>query len=290
MEDLLINKSSRSYWDSVWQSSSTSGGRMAGYVNGRICDYLYKRAFTAPTAGSRLLELGCGGSSMLPHFAARFGFQVSGIDYSELGCEQARQALSKAGVSGEIACADFFAPPPELLDSFDVVWSNGVIEHFADTASVVRHFAQFLKPGGLLLTVVPNMAGAVGLLLSKLNRRVYDMHVILDREAVRRAHVAAGLTVTDCDYLMTVNFGVCYCLDGIRIGSIEYYLKKSAIFGLLAGTLAVWTLEDMAGKRLPSNSFSSPYIVCAARRGATSSSLDAAPTSIARAKPVMGVK
>jgi len=86
---------------------------------------------------------------MAPYFAKEFGFKVYGIDYSEIGCKQAREVLSNTGVEGNVICAIFFSPPENLIDAFDVVVSFGVVEHFEDTAGIAA-FSRFLKPNGIL--------------------------------------------------------------------------------------------------------------------------------------------
>lgn len=52
------------------------------------------------------LEIGCARSRWLPYFAKEFGFEVSGIDYSEVGSQQATQILFNEGVQGNIVFAD----------------------------------------------------------------------------------------------------------------------------------------------------------------------------------------
>ncbi|MDO8435043.1 MAG: class I SAM-dependent methyltransferase [Candidatus Binatus sp.] len=259
------DKAGEQYWNRVWQNTAPSSGRLSNHVNRAICDYLRKRVFTQPTRGLRLLELGCANSSMLPLFAREFGFEVAGIDRSPTGCEQASEVLRDASIAGDIVCGDFFEPPDRLLGAYDVVWSFGVIEHFHDTAGVVSSFVRYLRPGGWLLTMVPNMAGSVGAVLALLNRPVYDIHVILDREAVLRAHQAAGLEVIDCEYFLSTNYGVCLALGGIEPGSFEYRLKKSIILALVGTSVAIWSIEDFLDRRIPPNRLTSPYIVCATR-------------------------
>ena len=39
--------------------------------------------------GSRMIEVGCGGSIWLPYFAREQGFEVTGLDYTEQGCAAA---------------------------------------------------------------------------------------------------------------------------------------------------------------------------------------------------------
>jgi 2-polyprenyl-3-methyl-5-hydroxy-6-metoxy-1,4-benzoquinol methylase len=232
-----------------------------------MCEYLSTHAFSTPTRGLRLLEMGCGDSTMLPIFANQFKFEVSGIDYSAVGCERAIQRLSNCGVQGKIVQTDFFSPPAEMLDTYDVVWSWGVIEHFINTAAVVCSFARFVKPGGLLITAIPNLAGAGGLLLSKMDKVVYDKHVVIDREQLRQAHEDAGLQIIDCNYLMSMNLAMCNMAGNEGARGLVRYLKKSLVLGLHVATVPVFFVEHGLGRLLPPNRLTSPYVVCVTRRG-----------------------
>src|ERR1035437_1467914 len=158
--------------------------------------------------GGSLIELGCAHSKWLPYFARRFGLQVTGLDYVECGCETSRDMLHAAGVSGAIVHGDVFNPPHDLIGRFDVVYSAGLVEHFESTASAIFACAAFAKPGGLIVTIVPNLTGLIGLLQRVLDRQVYDKHIVLGPDQLRVAHEAAGLTVMDCRYLLSANFAV----------------------------------------------------------------------------------
>lgn len=216
------------------------------------------------TQGRELLECGCGGSVLLPYFAKEFGFRVSGVDYSEAGCRLARRVLQEANVEGEIICADFFSPPKELCGRFDVVVSFGVAEHFTNTASCIVAFGRLLRPGGLLITSVPNMAGPIGGLQKVFSRAVFDKHVVLNAESLRRAHETAGLEIKKCDYFLFLNLGVLN-INEIERGTVEYAVKRAGLQALRALTAAVWILEEAFGSFRP-NRVTSPYIVCRAIR------------------------
>ena len=149
-----------------------------GNAANRRFDALFRDLFAGlPTQRMRLLEVGCARSAWLPYFGREFGFELHGLDYSELGCRQERTILVKAGLEGEVTCADLFTPPPDLLGAFDVVVSFGVVEHFSDTLAATRALAALLRPDGLVVTVVPNMRGAIGRIEQLINRDVYDIHV-----------------------------------------------------------------------------------------------------------------
>src|SRR5438445_201916 len=98
-------------------------------------------------AGRRLLEVGCGMGTDLLQFA-RGGAQVVGIDLTPRSLEISRRHLSLYGETGDFANADC-ERLPFADESFDVVYSNGVLHHTPDTAGAVREIHRVLKPSGL---------------------------------------------------------------------------------------------------------------------------------------------
>lgn len=182
----MINrdKAGKDYWDANWASQNVHfvdprDEGLSNVVNRRLHQVLSNVFSGTHTRKQRLLEVGCANSSWLPYFALHYGFSVTGLDYSPQGCEQERALLQIAGVQGEVVCADLYAPPQSLQGAFDVVFSLGVIEHFTDTAASVKALAAFLRPGGVLISVIPNMTGSVGLLQRLCDRAVYENHVPL---------------------------------------------------------------------------------------------------------------
>jgi 2-polyprenyl-3-methyl-5-hydroxy-6-metoxy-1,4-benzoquinol methylase len=97
-------------------------------------------------AGARLLEVGCGMGTDLLQFA-RGGARVTGVDLTPRSIEISRQHLAVYGVSGDLAISDC-ENLPFADESFDVVYSNGVLHHTPDTAGAVREVHRVLRPGG----------------------------------------------------------------------------------------------------------------------------------------------
>ncbi len=97
-------------------------------------------------AGARLLEVGCGMGTDLLQFA-RGGAKVTGVDLTPRSIEISRQHLEVYGQRGDFAISDgenlAFAD-----ESFDVVYSNGVLHHTPDTMGAVREIHRILRPGG----------------------------------------------------------------------------------------------------------------------------------------------
>jgi 2-polyprenyl-3-methyl-5-hydroxy-6-metoxy-1,4-benzoquinol methylase len=211
-----------------------------------------------------LVEVGCARSQALPVLAKRLGLSVVGIDYSPNGCEQTRVMMKREGVSGEVYCSDIFAIPISLKGRFDVVVSFGLIEHFSNTNEIVAALAGLLKPGGVILTNIPNMRGTTGFVQKILNREIYDIHVPLTPTQVRSAHEAAGLREIEADYFLSSNYGVVNLGDPNR-RSPGWWAKKIVLAILVRVSMVVWLIEGKLGK-LPTSLTFSPYVNCIAMR------------------------
>jgi 2-polyprenyl-3-methyl-5-hydroxy-6-metoxy-1,4-benzoquinol methylase len=264
------DRAGREYWDAVWADDKLPKAvnpHALGLHNlyNRRVDARLRQAFgSMETTGKRLVEIGCARSAWLPYLACEFGFRVSGLDYSEQGCEQERRILSRSGVAGEIICADLFAPPAGLLGMFDVAISFGVVEHFHDTAGCLRASAAFLKPNGLLITQIPNMAGLIGQLQKLVNPATYQVHVPLTREQLAIAHEQAGLSVVHCDYFLSTGFGV-VSLHGLDDTKLSTRCKQQMLSIMKKASVLVWAAEN-ATVPLPPTRLFAPSIFCVARR------------------------
>ncbi len=263
----MTDRAGREYWERAWDERGLPppldpfGENLSCFVD-REMDRFLTRAFAGLQPGARFLEVGCGSSAWLPYVARRFGFQVSGVDYADLGVAQAEAMLRREGVEGRIVKADLFDPPADLVGAFDVVLSNGVVEHFEDTAGVLRAMARFAKPGGRVVTVVPNMHGAPGAVQRVLDRDVFDVHVPLSRERLRAANEEAGLRVEIAEYHFFVNFGVCNVPESARGAGAT--ARRALHKALVDASRLVWVLETHT-RPLPANRFLSPYVVAVGR-------------------------
>jgi SAM-dependent methyltransferase len=97
-------------------------------------------------AGARLLEVGCGMGSDLLQFA-RGGARVTGVDLTPRSIEITRHRFKLYGERGDFVLSDG-EHLPFADESFDVVYSNGVLHHTPDTAGAVREVHRVLKRGG----------------------------------------------------------------------------------------------------------------------------------------------
>jgi 2-polyprenyl-3-methyl-5-hydroxy-6-metoxy-1,4-benzoquinol methylase len=105
--------------------------------------------------GLRSLEVGCGRGSLSCYFADA-GYEVTLLDSSPSVLETAKEIYSRNGVSGFFHAGDALSMPFES-ESFDVVFSIGLLEHFDNIQSLVAEQARVLRPGGyLFIYTVPD--------------------------------------------------------------------------------------------------------------------------------------
>jgi ubiquinone/menaquinone biosynthesis C-methylase UbiE len=106
----------------------------------------------AATRGLKVLEIGCGMGTDGAQFA-RAGAEYTGIDLTEAAVDLARRRFALSGLSGEFCVSD-----AESLDfsdeSFDLVYSHGVLHHTPDIDAAVREIYRVLKPGGRAMVML----------------------------------------------------------------------------------------------------------------------------------------
>jgi 2-polyprenyl-6-hydroxyphenyl methylase/3-demethylubiquinone-9 3-methyltransferase len=102
----------------------------------------------ARLAGTRVLDIGCGGG-ILSDSMARRGAQVLGIDLASKALKVAQLHALEAATQNvsyrEIAAEALAAEAPE---SFDTVTCMEMLEHVPDPAAIVAACARLVKPGG----------------------------------------------------------------------------------------------------------------------------------------------
>jgi SAM-dependent methyltransferase len=97
--------------------------------------------------GARLLEVGCGMGTDLLQFA-RGGARCTGIDLTPRSVEITRHRFKLYGADGNFMISDG-ERLPFRSESFDVVYSNGVLHHTPDTAAAIRDVHRVLRPDGV---------------------------------------------------------------------------------------------------------------------------------------------
>jgi ubiquinone/menaquinone biosynthesis C-methylase UbiE len=143
--------------------------------------FIFEFADFKNSRGLKVLEIGVGmGADYLEWLKA--GAQATGVDFSSASIERTRQRCELAGHECDLRVAD--AEHLSFPDnSFDVVYSYGVMHHSPDTQQCVREALRVLKTGGQARIMVYHHPSLTGLMLwlrygwlrgKSLRQSVYD--------------------------------------------------------------------------------------------------------------------
>ena len=140
--------SERRHWDAFWKRDRDLDEI---YDNdGRITEEVLLRM---DVDGLVAMEVGAATARDSVELA-RHGAVCVALDYSREALRLAGEAASRAGTPLLLVCGDALALPFRD-DSLDLVFHQGVLEHFRDPEPLVRENARVLKPGGTVLVDVP---------------------------------------------------------------------------------------------------------------------------------------
>lgn len=125
----------------------------------RIEAHRYEKEWHIPAAaqfanarGLRVLEIGCGLGTDGAQFA-RAGADYTGVDLTDAAIDLAQKRFELFGLQGEFRVAD--AESLEFPDeSFDVVYSHGVLHHTPDIDAAVQEIHRVLKPRGRAIVML----------------------------------------------------------------------------------------------------------------------------------------
>lgn len=164
-----------------------------GSSHGRIEQWLARRS------PSRILDLGCADGSVGARLVEA-GHQVVGVDVVEQ--KEVRSRLT------EFHLGDLERGLPETIEGdFDVVLAADVLEHVRAPTAVLDEVRTRLRPGGSLITSIPNFGHWYPRVRVGIGRFDYDKRGILDEDHVRfftrrsfeRLIESAGWTVRRVD-------------------------------------------------------------------------------------------
>ncbi|HEY4154455.1 MAG TPA: methyltransferase domain-containing protein [Puia sp.] len=268
MEELKTAEklSSQAYWDLVLEEA-----KLPRINSRRSYHYRVTMDFIDPFLRNKpytsFFEVGCGSSGWLPYFGQEYGLTVSGIDYSATGCRLAEENLRILGIPyGEIICRDIFENNCTDGKKYDVVFSYGVIEHFENPEDIIRIFSSFLNPGGLMITLVPNLNGSMGWLSRLFIPDIYKMHRVISRQQLQRYHESNALHNLKTNYAGTFTLAVLPLIRSthwlLREGSTQ---RKIALSGFSVFDKLASRTFRLLKLNIPTRRFS-PYIISIAAK------------------------
>jgi 2-polyprenyl-3-methyl-5-hydroxy-6-metoxy-1,4-benzoquinol methylase len=128
----------------------------------------------------------------MPFFAREMGNEVWGVDYSSMGLDAARRNMDLLKIEGHFVLGDFMTADLRR-ESFRVIFSQGVIEHYSDPLPFFRRALDLLEPGGVVVTVIPNLVGFLGWGQRWIDAKMLALHMPYDHRDLDRLQEPLGL-------------------------------------------------------------------------------------------------
>ena len=130
-----------------------------------------------------VMDAGCGTGDMCAMIAEAGAKSVLGVDFAESAIEEAQKKYEAPNL--KYACINV----DEIDKTFDVIISNGTLEHMDDPLGTLASWKKKLNPGGSLILTCPNWLNPRGYMLQTL------WHLF-----------RAPITLADLHYLTPLNF------------------------------------------------------------------------------------
>jgi len=156
-----MEKTVKNKWDGFWDNYQA---KSVNVMNVEI-DTWYKLVwqyslnfwsdvFNKYSQGKSMLECGAG-SAKLSLFMSTQGYNCTMLDYSFSGLKLGIDNFNKCNLKGNFIVGDTLKLPFKD-DSFHVITSGGLLEHFRDVEQPIEEMIRVIKPGGVFsATIIP---------------------------------------------------------------------------------------------------------------------------------------
>ena len=250
------DKAGKDFWETSWKKIPF--GKYQGIekylaINKKL-DLLFKQFLEK--GNKKVLEIGCAKAKKLIYFAKEFDYEVYGVDYSEKGVKIAKENLRIAGVEGTILCEDIFQTTFEK-ETFDIVYSMGLIEHFENPSRIIDAHIKLLKKGGTLIISIPNFKESLYFTLLKIlgkEKRLLETHNldIMDKKKLNELLQKRNIKILKLDYFGPIDLTMVF--SDIKVKPIVYLMH------IVNQSFGYFTFF------IPKSIYFSPYIVLIAEK------------------------
>lgn len=176
MEDRLTNQE---YWRGYYSDSKIDEDKITSIcsVYDRLWDILVRENTKQPPRS--ILEVGGYPGRYLAYLASKYRLVPTSIDFNpDKGKIEAVMKMFDVPTF-DIITGDFLLLQPHI--QFDIVISNGFIEHFKSYNEVLDKHVAYLKEGGTMLVMIPNkrwLRKWYGILVDNKNLKAHNLRTM----------------------------------------------------------------------------------------------------------------
>lgn len=246
----------KSFWEETWENLPLPAPFLADYSHQIILrKFLYIIKKNKSNIG-KFIEIGGCPGRWADFFTRNFRATCDMIEYGKNNCRIAQKNYQLLGISGKIFNQDIFHNTLKK-NSYDIVLSDGLVEHFDEMLPIFRKHAELVKKGGLLVIGVPNIKQSRFYdFFAKKDKASYKGYRAVEKNELISAAKKLQLKILFCDYLGVVNPGL------VHWGFIKNTLLQKIV------NLSIYLLNfAIAALRITKESPTfSPYIYLIAKK------------------------
>jgi SAM-dependent methyltransferase len=169
--DTALKEAVRDFWDGascgeVYAAGNDDRAYYEAHRDARYCLEPYIKDFARfeQAAGKDVLEIGVGMGADHLEYARNEPKSLTGVDLTPRAMEHTSDRLAAFGVKSQLQTADAEQLPFED-DSFDLVYSWGVLHHTPRTQIAIQEVHRVLRPGGVARIMIYHYWSITGYML-----------------------------------------------------------------------------------------------------------------------------
>lgn len=263
--DNLVEKK---HWDDIYTGNFNFSSRVS---NSKLFQSYYHFAlfsiisrFLRKDEIKSVIEVGCAPGNYLVKFKKYFGLVAYGLEYSKKGYQKTVKNLEKYGIPSEnIFLNDFFDDDflAKNKEKYDVAFSTGFIEHFDHPEDVVLRHGDLIRPGGLVICLIPNKRYLNAFFTSKKSLALHNREIMSKKE-LGNIFKKSSFLVLYCNYFGGIfNVGLFQAKNPIvKIVHNIVFIFQRIFLDILQKIYFKLTRKDLVSK------FSSPSLICIAKK------------------------
>lgn len=248
------NLTKKEFWSENWKKMKLPVRYVHGDYSHQILTGLLDE-YVAKKRGSFLEIGGCPGR-WSDFFYNRFNMSCDSMDYDQNNVDITNENYRLLGIDGEAFLGDITDSNGVVRKKYDIVFSDGLVEHFKESGEVFKNHVRYLDSNGLLIIGVPNIKDSwLYDFFAKKDKVAYDGYRHIPAEELSKYAKENGLEVLFCGYIGVFNIGLVHSF------ALSFLITK----GFVIIDLLSRMLLRMFGVKKETRLFS-PYIYLIAKK------------------------
>ena len=217
------------YWEESWKNIQLPAAYLTDHSHKIIAKKvisLFKKNDFIP---EKIIELGGCPGRWPDFFNKEYGSYCDVVDYGKNNCEITVENYKMLGIKGEVYNQDLFSNSLKN-ESYDMVISDGLVEHFSELGLIFKKHVELLKQNGFLIIGVPNIKKSPFYnYFAKKDPESYNGHKFIKKEELYSEAEENNLEIIFCDYLGVFNPGLVHW-DFIKNSNVKMFFDYSFQF------------------------------------------------------------